>query len=530
MLGGSLSGVIIPPSQPKTGDPDVRCEDYFLPAVLLWDPYSLYPSIFPPGSIKCNSEFCCGATKFFCWNDGSTASKQPRTLHDMHFVVLLVSAIYACDSGHKVLAHDESVLKVFPSYQMVPFILLCKTGFTVELVDTCTSLCIHGMNFYKIETFILERRLDKLARMEKLHQAHHNLLGDTEVCKNENKLNSPSNDIIAKVVLTKFLKDEWLYLAEITSVPVGESISFDHTFKVAANIGFSRDDGVWVHQYDSLFIVLGQNGKVLTWQLTKGTGFSQIGPLLTDRKQRGSDLKCIYSDDCCKLRAKIGSIFGDKVLVKLDLFHAVKRIITTLRKKHPLSHQCRQDLQLVFRKDGDSAPKRSEATPEPDVINTKLEKFVSKWKDIEDEHGKKVFSSDTLEAVRKLKEHILFGCLSNIPPGGGTNRNERLHHHLNSHFRRTKMGILLAYALLTIVIHTSEKRHGRLITKSINSSCVPEPLANVKPIGILPKLKGQEKMKSTDHWEIDLTENMLDMELVVPIMLESLRKYNHYKQ
>lgn len=215
----------------------------------------------------------------------------------MHFTVLLVSAVYACESGHKVLAHDESVLKVFPSHQMVPFILLFKTGFTVELVDTCTSLCIHGMNFYKIETFILERRLDTLARMEKLHQAHHNILGDTEVCRNENKVNSPSNDIIAKVVLAKFLKDESLYLAEITSIPVGESISFDHTFKVAVNIGFNRDDGVWVHQYDSLFIVLGQNGKVLTWQLTKGTGFSQIGPLLTDLKQRGSDLKCIYIDD-----------------------------------------------------------------------------------------------------------------------------------------------------------------------------------------------------------------------------------------
>ena len=229
------------------------------------------------------------------------------------------------------------------------------------------------MNFYKIETFIQERRLDTLARMEKLHQAHHNILGDTEVCKNENTFYSPSNDIIAKVVLAKFLKDERLYLAEITSIPVGESISFDHTFKVAANIGFNRDDGVWVHQYDSLFIVLGQNGKVLTWQLTKGTGFSQIGPLLTDLKQRGSNLKCVYIDDCCKLRAKIGSIFGENVLVKLDLFHAVKRIITTLRKKHPLSHQCRQDLQLVFRKDGDSATKRMETTPEPGVINTKLE-------------------------------------------------------------------------------------------------------------------------------------------------------------
>ena len=433
----------------------MQCEDLFLPAVLIWDPYSAYPSIFPPGSIRCNSESCCGATKFSYWNDGSTTSTQPRTLHDMHSTILLVSAVYACDSGHKVLAHDESVLKHFPTYRMVPFILLSKTGFTAEFVDTCTSLCVHGMNCYKIQTFIQERRLDTLARLQELHQVQHNILGDTEVCETENKrlLYSPSNDLIAKIFLAKFLKDERLYLAEITSVPVGESISFDHTFKVAANIGFHRDDGVWVPQYDSLFIVLGQNGKVLTWQLTKGTHFSQIGPLLSDLKQRGSNLRRVYIDDCCKLRAKIHSIFGEHVLVKLDLFHAVKRIITTLRKKHPLSHQCRQDLQLVFRKYGDSGTQRMEATPEPDVINTKLENFVSKWKDIEDGSGKKVFTSDTVDAVRKLREHISSGCISNIPPGGGTNRNERLHHHLNSLFTRTKVGVLLAYALLTIVIH-----------------------------------------------------------------------------
>ena len=155
----------------------------------------------------------------------------------MHSTILLVSAVYACDTGHKVLAHDESVLKHFPTRRMVPFILLLKTGFTTELVDTCTSLCTHGMNFYKIETFIQERRLDTFARLQELHQVQHNIQGDTEVCKTKHNglLNSPSNDLI---VLAKFLKDERLYLAEITSIPVGETISFDHTFKVAANIGF----------------------------------------------------------------------------------------------------------------------------------------------------------------------------------------------------------------------------------------------------------------------------------------------------
>ena len=96
------------------------------------------------------------------------------------------------------------------------------------------------MNFYRIQTFIQERRLDTFTRLQELHQVQHNMLGDTKVCETEDKrlLYSPSNDLITKIVLAKFLKDERLYLAEITSFPVGESISFDHTFKVAANIGF----------------------------------------------------------------------------------------------------------------------------------------------------------------------------------------------------------------------------------------------------------------------------------------------------
>ena len=64
------------------------------------------------------------------------------------------------------------------------------------------------------------------------------------------------------------------YLSEIIiQMPVGESSSFDHSFKVAANVGFLQEDGIWVNQYDSLFIVLNQNGKVLTWQLTKVQDF-----------------------------------------------------------------------------------------------------------------------------------------------------------------------------------------------------------------------------------------------------------------
>lgn len=131
---------------------------------------------------------------------------------------------------------------------MVPFILLSRTGFTIELVDMCTSLCMRGMNFHSIETSLMEHRLDTIARQQEMH----NMIGGMCACAHDLPfLSSPSNDIISK-----FLKDEHLYLKEMMSILPGESISFDHTFKVAANIRSLREDGVWAPQYDSLFAVL----------------------------------------------------------------------------------------------------------------------------------------------------------------------------------------------------------------------------------------------------------------------------------
>lgn len=84
------------------------------------------------------------------------------------------------------------------------------------------------------------------------------------------------------------------------SVNVTESISFDHTFKSAANIGYLREDGVWVPQYDSLFMVLGANGQILTWQLTNGTSFAKVEPLLKDLCNRANGpllpkMDCIFA-------------------------------------------------------------------------------------------------------------------------------------------------------------------------------------------------------------------------------------------
>lgn len=74
-----MSGIIPSPVQ---GD----CN---MPVVLLWNPYVIFPSVFP---MKCN---VCGDSMFEAyWNDSSSSTKQPRTIHAIDDVVLLVSAVY----------------------------------------------------------------------------------------------------------------------------------------------------------------------------------------------------------------------------------------------------------------------------------------------------------------------------------------------------------------------------------------------------------------------------------------------------
>ena len=134
-----------------------------------------------------------------------------------------------------------------------------------------------------------------------------------------------------------FLRDEQIYIREITEISPGPIISFDHTFKIAANIGYSREDKKWLPQYVSLFLVMNENGKIVTWKLTKKTSIDQVEFLLRDLKQRSPNIATVYIDDCCKLRNKIQSVLGKEVVVKLDLFHATHRITKTLHKRCKLN-------------------------------------------------------------------------------------------------------------------------------------------------------------------------------------------------
>ena len=51
-----------------------------------------------------------------------------------------------------------AVLSCYPMKAAIQFVLLHRTGFTSDLVEMCTSLVGSGMNFYNIESLIVERR------------------------------------------------------------------------------------------------------------------------------------------------------------------------------------------------------------------------------------------------------------------------------------------------------------------------------------------------------------------------------------
>ena len=76
---------------------------------------------------------------------------------------------------HKMVAHDDIILKSFPSADMISFLLLHRTGFTRELVGIYTALCRQGINFNNMESIILERRWESYARQQEMLEIYRNL-------------------------------------------------------------------------------------------------------------------------------------------------------------------------------------------------------------------------------------------------------------------------------------------------------------------------------------------------------------------
>lgn len=489
--GQYLSGIIQPPTSFESENREALPSfiDYALPNIIVWNPIMEFQSLLCNDCLKCTQ--CNKMLSVGYWNDGMTRHTQPRLLHDVDDVVLLVTAVYVCEEKHKILGHDERILSMLADQITLPFILLHQTGFTMRFVEMCQSLCQAGMNFHSLEGVIGNMRWKKFEEKTQMFRqfadAHRRLHACEErQCVIPSFETSmfykflPSDDLISKCFVSKFMQDEQYYRREIMSTDTGEELSFDHTFKVAANIGYLRQDNKWVCQYDSVFLVFNSLGNIVSWQFTKSTGFDRVKTLLEHIHRRSQSqnhsIKVIYIDNCCLWRAKIQAIFGDQIKVLLDVFHAFQRVSKTIPKRHPFHAACLQDLRLVFRLPGDYGDKRTKPTPKPDELLNNLDKFSNKWCDVTF-HGHKIFTDSTKLEIEKLKVHARKGCLSDIAVGGGTNRNEAFHRYVNTFFHKSRIGILLSYCLMMTIVHQYNTRN-RDSRKSIF-----KPLKKFEPNG-----------------------------------------------
>lgn len=141
-------------------------------------------------------------------------------------------------------------------------------------------------------------------------------------------------------------------------------------------------DSRWITQYGALFCITNGKGQVVTWKLTKDLTFSNVeGHLCALRNQlcaQGKTLNEFHIDNC-SWRNMLQHVYGTHLNVRLDIFHAVKRVSDKVPKRHPLRHECMNEFSMVFRDPTDRGAERTKATPAPAVLVAQLNSFIMKW-------------------------------------------------------------------------------------------------------------------------------------------------------
>ena len=426
----------------------VSDNERILPQVIIWDPY-ISGLVSTCVCIQCN-----GSIERKAWKTGQSTADEPRLLHCIDSVIVLVSCKYVCSSGHSYLTTDPRLLELISS-ECIPFILMHKIGFTKSLLTKVINLVKEGLCISAIERFITtQRRATETSLSVQLRDYSSSDTGS--ICEALSLLVKPypSNDAICKCFLSEYLLNQKRYNFAMSRIESQSLISFDHTFKVAANIGYLRDDGKWITQYNSVMIIMNEDGLVMGWQFTKTTRMDEVKELFMNVGRRVKDLEelVIIADNCCTIKGKLVEVFGSGVCVKLDLFHAVQRITKKLPKQHPMVRLCTNDLRLVFRQSTDIGHVRMKPTASCQTILANIDQFVSKWQLCEMD-GWKMMNDAALKECESIKTHVRKGCLSDLPVGAGTNRNERLHRYLRPHFSHTRLGLLMALSMMTITLH-----------------------------------------------------------------------------
>ena len=329
----------------------------------------------------------------------------------------------------------------------IPFLLFHKVGITRELHCFIVSHANACLTISEIQTLWLQTMYDAygLRRAAYLSACTANSKLCTSYPDFEQKFQNPGEKVIASCIAGNYFKKEHLYTKRMCQMTAGKWLNCDHTFKVSANIGFWLNKR-WVKLYDTLFIVLNEEGIVLSWKLCKGTNFSSVENVLKLLKERlhrqGKNPTIFMLDNCCSWRTKVTKVFPN-IAVKLDIFHAIQRVIKRIPKKKGCTETITQlqRQKKIFCEPADKDEQRTMDTPSPEIILKNIDNFMRQWKTVEF-NSILLLPSSALHEIEKLKGHVTKGCLSGIPPSGGTNRNEALQalnlSCLSSHLKEIK--------------------------------------------------------------------------------------------
>lgn len=441
--------------------------DFFMPKIFIWSPQEQFLGC----TLRCPVHKCTLQPWKFT-SEAGTKDRKPRLIFDLFGNVLLVQRIYLCKirgHPHKIVASSYDLMFTLPRYiqNFFPITVFTRSGCTNQILDYINSNIVRGVNFAKIGEAIAELNLRHFSRRGLIYNGAleeglvvGDPLDESDVYAEE-LYSFPSSDHIISIFLRDFETKRETYQNEMKKV-TGSFISCDHTFKVSKNIGMVRpgNEDKFVTQFNNLYIVLNEEGKIVDWRLTKTTSFEEIREVLVQYKSRleqaNKKLELICVDDCCKVRNKYETVF-DSTPVKLDLYHACQRVCKTVTHiNHPLAGSFRKEFGLIFRYDNDQGEKRFRETPCARKILQNLNAFINRWSKLPNSP----LSKETMGEIEKLKKHIDKGCLSGIPPGFGTERNEQLHRLLNRSMLTgaTRISVELAVAILTVLFYYHSSR------------------------------------------------------------------------
>ncbi|XP_066913274.1 uncharacterized protein [Clytia hemisphaerica] len=370
----------------------------------------------------------------------------PRLLFCVRNNILLVQQIYQCngDKKCKLFAASKECFalldeKISKTFQMS---LYNRSGYSYALIELLFEMISKGNNFQQVSQILANLRM-----------RHYHSFQEEEALSSV-LTSFPSAAKLEVLLLEFFYKWKDAFEFPVNEVKGSVLISADHTFRVSKKIGAFRTlDGKFVKSDMKLFIVMDESSAIISWKLTDSTGHGELESVLDHLSQKCGDLEYICTDNCCHDSSLYQKYFPTKK-VKLDLFHAVKRVTQHVpnRKKCLKARHFVNDFGLIFRQNNDIGSIRTKATPEPSIIIRNLETFLTLHKPFLSE-----LPSKNLEEINKeienLKKHILNGCLSGIGPGHGTENNENLHRLLNRSLLRGVSFVSheLLLAILTIL-------------------------------------------------------------------------------